>query len=117
MLFFKQVTCFENLVHHALVLVVEEESGLQGLNLRLEEAEGVRVRDLQAQTHVRWQLFIRLAQLSLSMRIRAVLAKVTLLVLLEILANLSLVVVVRDVEHFVLHFDWQLLYKLNINAI
>jgi len=43
--------------------------------------------------------------------VRAVLAKVTLLFLLEVLANLGLVVVVRDVEHLILNFNGKLLKK------
>jgi hypothetical protein len=35
----------------------------------------------------------------------AVLAEVTLLSLLEVLANLGLIVVVRNVEHLILYFD------------
>ena len=45
------------------------------------------------------------------MRIGAVLAEVALLILLEILAHLRLVVIVRDVEHFILDFYGQLLDK------
>ena len=43
------------------------------------------------------------------MRIRAILAKVALLLLLKVLAHLRLVVVVRYVEHLVLDLDWKLL--------
>ena len=39
------------------------------------------------------------------MSIGAVLAEVTLLLLLKVLAYLCLKVVVRNVEHLVLHFD------------
>lgn len=45
------------------------------------------------------------------MRIGAILAKVTLLLLGEVLADLGLVVVVGDVEHLVLYLDRQLLQK------
>ena len=41
------------------------------------------------------------------MSVCTVLAEVTLLLLLEVLADLGLVVVVRDVQHLVLHFNWQ----------
>ena len=43
------------------------------------------------------------------MSISAVLSEVTLLLLLEVLAHLRLVVVVRDVEHLVLNLNWKLL--------
>ena len=43
------------------------------------------------------------------MGIRAVLAKVALLLLLKVLAHLRLVIVVRDIQHLVLNFDGKLL--------
>ena len=43
------------------------------------------------------------------MGVRAVLAEMTLFFLLKVLAYLRLVVVIRYVEHFVLHFDRKLL--------
>lgn len=43
------------------------------------------------------------------MRIRTVLAEVALALLLEVLADLGLVIVVWDVKHFVLDLDWKLL--------
>ena len=43
------------------------------------------------------------------MSIRTILSKVTLRLLLKVLAHLGLVVVVGDVKHFILYFDWQLL--------
>mmetsp|Transcript_42955 Transcript_42955/g.56833 ORF Transcript_42955/g.56833 Transcript_42955/m.56833 type:complete len:183 (-) Transcript_42955:29-577(-) len=92
-----------------LVLTIKEKGRLKCLNLRFEEAEGVGIGDLETDADVHGQLFIRLAQLFAPMGIRTVLAEVTLLVLLEILANLRLVVVVGNVQHFVLHFYWQLL--------
>ena len=43
------------------------------------------------------------------MSVRAVLAEMTLLLLLKILAHLRLIVVVRDIQHFILDFNWELL--------
>ena len=99
----------ENRLHHLLVLVIQKESRLQSFNLRLEKAERVGIGDLEADADVGGQLLIRLAQLFLAVRVRAVLAEVALLLLLEVLAHLSFVIVVGDVEHLVLHFDGQLL--------
>ena len=45
------------------------------------------------------------------MCIRTILAKVTLLLLLEVLAHLCLVVVVRDVQHLILDLNWELLQE------
>ena len=47
------------------------------------------------------------------MSICAVLAEVTLLLLLKVLANLCLIVVVRNVKHLVLYFYRQLLSNKN----
>jgi len=105
----EEIAGLEYLVHHMLVLTIKEKGRLKCLNLRFEEAEGVGIGDLETDADVHGQLFIRLAQLFAPMGIRTVLAEVTLLVLLEILANLRLVVVVGNVQHFVLHFYWQLL--------
>lgn len=43
------------------------------------------------------------------MSIRTVLTKVTLFLLLEVLAHLCLVVIVRDIQHFILNLNWKLL--------
>ena len=51
------------------------------------------------------------------MGVRAVLAEVTLLLQLKVLANLGLVVVVRYVKHLVLNFDGQLLKKAQIIGV
>ena len=47
------------------------------------------------------------------MSIGAILPEVTLLLLLKVLANLCLIVVVRNVEHLVLNFHRQLLLNKN----
>lgn len=101
----------EYLVHDSLVLAVEEKGGLEGFDLGFEEAESIWVRDFKAYPDIGGQLFIRLAQLLSSVGVGAVLAEVTLLLLLKVLANLGFVVVVGDVEHFVLHFNRKLLKK------
>ena len=80
------------------------ETRLESLNLSVEQAEGARVGDLKAGQRVRRQLLIRLSQFRVSMGIGAVFAKVALLGLLKVLTYLGLVVIVRNVEHFVLHF-------------
>ena len=105
----EQLADFEDLALHLLVLVIQDEPGLDGLDLCLEEAEGIGVCDIETSSHINGQLFIRFAQLVAPMSIRAVLAEVALLLLLEVLAHLRLVVVVRDVQHLILHFDGKLL--------
>jgi len=107
----EQVTRLKNLVHDTLVFVVQEDGGADVADLGLEQAKGVGVRDISAHTDVGGQLFVRLAQLFLTVGIGAVLAKVAIAFSLEVFANLSFVVVVRNIEHFVLDFDWKLLSK------
>lgn len=51
------------------------------------------------------------------MCIRAVFPEVALCSLLIILADLGFVVVVWDVQHFVLHFQGQLLYSNLVNTL
>lgn len=51
------------------------------------------------------------------MSIRTVLTKMTLFFLLEVFANLGFVVVIRNVEHLVLHLDRKLLYTKNTKLI
>lgn len=43
------------------------------------------------------------------MGISAVLSEMTLFLLLKVLAHLCLVVVVRDIQHFILDLNWKLL--------
>ena len=105
MLGLEELADLEDLALHLLVLVIEDEPGLDGLDLGLEEAEGVGIGDIEAGSHINGQLFIRLAKLVSAVGVCAILAKVALLLLLEVLADLRLVVVVRDVQHLVLHFD------------
>lgn len=109
MLLAEEGTRLENLVHDSLVLAIEEKSGLEGFHLGFEEAESIWICDFKAYSNVGGQLFIRLAQLLSSVGVGAVLAEVALLLLLEVLANLGFVVVVGDVQHFVLDFNRKLL--------
>ena len=51
------------------------------------------------------------------MGIGAVFAEVTLLLLLKVLANLCLIVVVRNVKHLVLDFYWELLLNNENNVV
>ncbi len=107
----EQIACFEYLVHHSLILVVQKERGLDGFDLSLEQTECIWVCDFKTDSDVCRQLLVRLSQLVFSMRVGAVLAKVALLFLFEVLAHLRLVVVIRDVQHLVLNLDWKLLFN------
>ena len=107
----EQVTNLEYLAFYLLVFIVEDKSWLNGLNLSLEETESIWICDIEAGAHLYRKFFVGLAQLVSSMGIRAIFTKVTLLFLLEVLAHLCFVVVVRYVQHLILHFNWQLLQK------
>lgn len=89
--------------------LVHSELGLLRLDLRLQQAEGVRVRDLHAGLRVLGQLLVGLAQLVLAVGVGAVLAEVALFVLLEVLADLRFIIIVRDVQHLELDLHRQLL--------
>ena len=109
LLVLEEVADLEHFVLYMALLVIEDEAGLHGLDLGFEEAESVGIRDVKAGANVDGKLFVRFAQFVFAVSIGTVLAEVTHLFLLEVLAHLRLVVVVRDVEHLVLHFDGQLL--------
>ena len=106
----EQVADLQHLILHLLVFVIEDKPWLNSLNLGFEEAEGIWICDFEARAHFHWQFFVRLAQLVSAMGIRAVFTEMTLLFLLEVLAHLSLVVVVWNIQHLVLNFNWQLLH-------
>ena len=109
MLGFEELADLEDLALHLLVLVIENEPWLDGLHLGLEQTEGVWIGDIETSSHINGQLFVWLSQLVTPMSIGTILAKMALLLLFEVLAHLGLVVVVRDVEHLILHFDGELL--------
>ena len=87
-----------------LLLVAGNESRLDRLHLGLKQAERVRIGDVEAGANIDRELFVWLAELVAAMSIGTVLAEMALLLLLEVLAHLRLVVVVRDVQHLILHF-------------
>lgn len=88
--------------HDVIVIAVQVEARLHRLNLMFEQVEGIRVRVFEPSTHIRWKFLIWLAHLIFAMCVRTVLAKVALLLLLEVLADLCLIVIVRNVQHLVL---------------
>ena len=100
-----------NILTFDLVFLAEDEPGLNSLHLRFQQAESIRIRNFEATADINGQLFIGLAEFIASVSIGAVLAEVTLLLLLKVLADLRLIVVVRNVEHLVLHLYRQLLSK------
>ena len=86
------------------------ETRLECLNLGVEQAEGPWVGDFQTGQCVWWQLLVGLSEFRPAMCVRAVFSEVALCSLLIILADLSFVIIVRNIQHFVLHFQGQLLY-------
>ena len=99
------LTDFENLfLHCGLHWISLHKSRLESLNLGVEQAEGTRIGNFQTGKGIRRQLLVGLPQFNHPMRIRTVFAEVACLVLLIVLANLRFIVIVRDVEHFVLDF-------------
>lgn len=98
-----------NILALNLVLLAEDESGLDSLNLGFQESKSIWICDLEAWAYVDRQFFVRLAELIFSMGIGTILTEVALLFLLKVLADLRLIVVVRDVEHLVLDLNWELL--------
>jgi len=101
----EEIADLEDLVFHLQVGLIQDEAGLESLDLGLEQAEGVRIGNFHVGSDFEGQLLVRLAQLFAAVGVCAVLAEVTLLFLLEVLADLGLVVVVGDVQHLVLHLD------------
>ena len=101
----KEIANLDNLGFDLLVFLFENKSGLQGLNLGFEEAKGIWIGDFQILAETNWQLFIWLPQFFFAVSIGAVLAEVTLFFLLKVLAHLRLIVVIRDVQHLILHFN------------
>ena len=110
-----------NILALNLVLLAENESGLDSLHLSFQESKSVWIRNLEARAYIDGQFFVRLAELIFSVGIGTILAEVALLFLLKVLADLRLIVVVRDVEHLVLDLNWKLLeekrYKNQIYTI
>ena len=74
------------------------------MNLSGEKPEGSGIGDFQAGKGVLRQLLVGLSTISITMSISTVFTEVTHPVLLIILAYLSLIVIVWDVEHFILYF-------------
>ena len=109
----EHVTDFEDLILHMLILlVVQYEPWLDGRYLCLEKTESVGICDFYPRIDIYGKLFVRFSKLILTVSVRAVLTKMTLLLLFKVLADLSLVVVVRYVEHLILNFNGQLLDKI-----
>ena len=100
----EEIANLNNLGFYLLIFFVKNKSGLQSLNLGFKEAEGIWICDFKILANTYWQLFIWLAQFFFAVCVCTVLAEVTLLFLLIVLAYLSLIVVIRDVEHLILHF-------------
>lgn len=76
------------------------------MDLGAEETESVQIGDWDG---LSGQFLVRFAQFVLTVCVGAVASVLTLLLLLEVLANLRLVVVVWNVKHFVLYFNRKLL--------
>ena len=72
------------------------------MNLSGEKAESAGIGDFQTGKGVFRQLLVGLSAIRITMSISTVFTEVTHPVLLIILAYLSLVVVVWDIQHFVL---------------
>ena len=87
--------------------VVDNETWREGLELTRQKFESIWVGDLKSVGCVDGQLLVGLAKLLFSVGIGAVLSKVAWLALLKELADLCLVVVVWDVQHFHLNLNWQ----------
>lgn len=85
------------------------EAWLESLDLGIEKAEGTRIRDFQARKGIWRQLLVRLPQFDVSMRVGTILPVVAGLSLRVKLARLRLVIVIWDVEHFILYVQRQLL--------
>ena len=89
--------------------LINDKLRLNSLNLSFQKAESIWVCDIESITHILGQLLVRLAHLLATVSIRAIFSKMTHFLLLKVLADLRLVVVVRDVQHLVLHLKWKLL--------
>ena len=87
------------------------EAWLESLDLGIEKAEGTRIRDFQARKGIWRQLLIGLPQFDVSMCVGTILSVVAGLSLSVELACLRLVIVVWDVEHFILDVQGQLLIQ------
>ena len=72
-------------------------------HLCIQEAESARICHLQTWKSIGWQLFVWLSELCISVGIGAVLSEVTLLVFCIVLTDLSLIIIVRNVKHFILN--------------
>ena len=51
-------------------------------------------------------VLVGISQVFVTMRVRTILAELAHALLLEVLASLSLVIIVRNVQHLHLHIDW-----------
>ena len=102
---FKEIANLNNLGFDLLIFLIENESGLQGLNLSFEKAKGIWIGNFQILADTNWQLFIWLAKFFFAVSVGAVLAEVALFFLLKVLAHLRLIVVIWDVQHLILHFN------------
>lgn len=94
-----------------IVALAVEELRCEVLHLCVEQSEGAWVGELQVVNQLNRKFLVRLPDLLGAVGVGAVLAELADLALLPVLALLRLEVVVRDVQHFVLHFDWQGLLK------
>ena len=95
---------FEDLLLNCGVLwIVLHKTGLEGLDLGVEQAECAGVGDFQARKGIGRQFLVWLSHFWTTMCICAILTEVTHLILLIILANLSLIIVVWYVQHLILN--------------
>jgi hypothetical protein len=95
-----------------VVLLVQQELGCEVLDLRVQQPERSGIGELQVVQDVDGQFLVRLPHFLDSMRVRAVPPEPTHSFLLEVLALLRLEVVVRNVQHLVLHLDRQRLKQV-----
>ena len=81
------------------------------LDLGPQQSESIGVGDLHSFGRICWQLLIWLPQFVLPMGVCAVLAEIAGEALLKEFANLGLIIIIRDVQHFHLDFYRQRLQK------
>ena len=86
------------------------------LDLGPKQPKSIGVGDLHSVGRICWQLLIWLPQFVLPMGVCAVLTEIAGEALLKEFANLGLIIIIRNVEHFHLDFDGQRLQKeINID--
>ena len=97
-------TYFLNFLFHLQVLrIILCYFWLIRSHLCIQKAKSTRVCHLQTWKSVRRQVFIWLSKFCISVGIGAILSEVTLLGFCKVLTDLSLIIIVRNVKHFILN--------------